>query len=56
LSEVSEISLTDDTPHLGLSLVARSVDEMFYERRGNKNYLRLAKVVATGSNWYQPAP
>lgn len=50
-TEVTDLSLLDDTPHLGLSLVSRSVDEMFYERRGNKNHLSLSKLVVTGPNW-----
>ena len=50
-TEVCDLSLVDETPHLGLSLVARSVDEMFYERRGDKNQLLLAKLIGTGPNW-----
>ncbi len=49
--EVSDLSMADDTPHLGLSLVERSVDVMFYERRADKNQLLLAKMVSTGPKW-----
>jgi sigma-B regulation protein RsbU (phosphoserine phosphatase) len=54
-TEVCDLSLAEETPHLGLSLVSRSVDEMFYERRGDKNQLLLSKLINTGPNWSRGA-
>lgn len=52
LMSLDDFTEFDETPHLGLSLVSRSVDEWHYERRGDRNCLILAKVRGTSTGWY----
>jgi sigma-B regulation protein RsbU (phosphoserine phosphatase) len=52
ISAISKLSIDDiegydavnDSPGLGLGLIARSVDDWYYQRRGESNYLRLTKT------------